>query len=340
METELTLRGSVWYTDIRDASGKRIRESTRTTDKKLAEKRLAQLKTEIFEDRYTSKTQTREELTLQQGFDKALKQRWSKTKTYQTVQYNWDRLGNYLETSQKLSEVNRAGLWDVVEAMRIDEYSDASINRSMAVLGTILRLARDDWEVVGRVPKVPMLDEGTGRLRWLQEGEEERIVSWFRDKGDVDMADLIEVLLDTGCRVSEVLKLVPSTVQLFSSSILLLDTKNGKDAVQPLTSRALQIFKRRYKLEGSPFQGLTRHAAIHRFQVMKKHCGFEKDEELCLHSMRHTTASRLVMAGMDLKRVQAFMRHKDIATTLRYAHLDPKANAETSKALEKVAVKV
>ena len=39
------------------------------------------------------------------------------------------------------------------------------------------------------------------------------------------------------------------------------------------------------------------------------------------HDLRHTFASRLVMAGVPLRAVQALMGHKRIETTLRYSHL-------------------
>jgi integrase len=47
------------------------------------------------------------------------------------------------------------------------------------------------------------------------------------------------------------------------------------------------------------------------------------------HCLRHTFASRLVMAGVDLRTVQELMGHKSIMTTMRYAHLAPahRANA-------------
>ena len=41
------------------------------------------------------------------------------------------------------------------------------------------------------------------------------------------------------------------------------------------------------------------------------------------HCLRHTFASRLVMAGVDLRTVQNLMGHKTIAMTVRYSHLAP-----------------
>ena len=54
------------------------------------------------------------------------------------------------------------------------------------------------------------------------------------------------------------------------------------------------------------------------------------------HDLRHTLASRLVMAGVNLRGVQEALGHKSIAMTVRYSHLAPDYQLE---AVEKLVPK-
>ena len=51
---------------------------------------------------------------------------------------------------------------------------------------------------------------------------------------------------------------------------------------------------------------------------------------LGFHSLRHTFASQLVMGGADIYVVRELLRHRDVTTTQRYAHLSPARVADAA----------
>ena len=79
-------------------------------------------------------------------------------------------------------------------------------------------------------------------------------------------------------------------------------------------------------MQGEPLKGFK-----HWFDPAVREAGVTFLTWYCL---RHTFASRLVMAGVDFRTVAELMGHKTIQMTMRYAHLAP---AHKLAAVEKVA---
>jgi len=107
--------------------------------------------------------------------------------------------------------------------------------------------------------------------------------------------------------------------------IRVLHTKNGERREVPRTDTlraTLQPLPRRlasdYVFPGKTGQGLV--DIRRRFQRVLQEAGIEG---FVFHDLRHTFASHLVMAGVDLVTVKEFLGHKDLKMTLRYAHLAP-----------------
>jgi site-specific recombinase XerD len=59
-----------------------------------------------------------------------------------------------------------------------------------------------------------------------------------------------------------------------------------------------------------------------------------KLDEVTFHVLRHTCASHLVMAGVNLVTVKEILRHKDIQVTMRHSHLSPEHKKSAVDALE------
>lgn len=69
-----------------------------------------------------------------------------------------------------------------------------------------------------------------------------------------------------------------------------------------------------------PFDGKRYHSVKHSFRQACRRAGIV---DFRFHDIRHTFASHLVMAGVDLKTVQELLGHKTLTMTLRYSHLSP-----------------
>ncbi len=134
-------------------------------------------------------------------------------------------------------------------------------------------------------------------------------------------ADLIRLLLLTGCRRNEIVRLRWSEVQ--DDTLVLADSKVGPRKV-PLGARARAILDGRPKGD-SPFvfpsqRDPSRPHGDHLslwYRVRRE----ARIEDVRLHDLRHTHASHAVMSGVPVPVVSRLLGHSNTRMTLRYAHL-------------------
>ena len=102
----------------------------------------------------------------------------------------------------------------------------ATVNRALALLRHLLRLAHEEWEVL-KVPRMRLEREAEGRLRWLTPEEATRLLDVCRRSRNTDLLDLVELALITGMRRGEVLGLAWERVDRARGVVLLDVTKSG-----------------------------------------------------------------------------------------------------------------
>ncbi|QBK30221.1 tyrosine-type recombinase/integrase [Roseitalea porphyridii] len=195
--------------------------------------------------------------------------------------------------------------------------SNSTINRKLAALYKLLRRA----ERAGLIKKLPTyvrLPEKNARVRFLTR-EEERVLLRKLASRDEAFSDLCLFLVDTGARVGEALNLRHGDVHHGKATFWV--TKSGRSRTVPLTDRAVVALANHRHRAGGPFSHVRYQAFRYHWNAVKKQMGLAGDKQFVPHMLRHTCASRLVQAGIDLRRVQAFLGHQTIQMTLRYAHL-------------------
>jgi integrase len=216
-----------------------------------------------------------------------------------------------------------------ITASRISEYkghrltavTGATVNRALALLRHLLRLAHEEWEVLDAVPRIRLEKESEGRLRWLTSEDATRLLDVCRESRNTDLLDLVEFALFTGMRRGEVLGLTWERVDRARGVVLVDITKNGRRREVPLNSRADAVLARR----GSKSTGLVfgsrrwdhfRTAwdlAVQRAKLVDFH----------FHDLRHTFASWAVQRGATLQEVKDLLGHSSLAMVMRSAHLSP-----------------
>jgi len=195
--------------------------------------------------------------------------------------------------------------------------SNSTINRKLAAFYKLLRRA----ERAGLIKKLPTyvrLPEKNARVRFLTR-EEERVLLRKLASRDAAFRDLCVFLVDTGARVGEALNLRHGDVHHGKATFWV--TKSGRSRTVPLTDRAVVALANHRHRPGGPFRHVRYQAFRYHWNAVKKQMGLAGDKQFVPHMLRHTCASRLVQAGIDLRRVQAFLGHQTIQMTLRYAHL-------------------
>ena len=151
------------------------------------------------------------------------------------------------------------------------------------------------------------------------------VVKGFLHLDKIDHWGATAILIDTGFRTGELWRVTSEHVDLNRGCITLWQTKSGKPRTVPMTARVQEITSRRMRHypTGPLFPEGSKEWYRNGWDRVRQLMHKENDPEFVPHALRHTCCSRLVQRGVPLTHVQAWMGHKTIQTTMRYAHLMP-----------------
>ena len=136
-------------------------------------------------------------------------------------------------------------------------------------------------------------------------------------------AGALRLLMLTGCRISEVLTLRWEDVHLEAGEIRLRDSKTGPRVVS-LSPAAARVLAGLPRAADNPWVIAGRKAGSH-LKYLSRHWYRVREraglEDVRIHDLRHTFASRALALGESLPLIARLLGHTKIQTTARYAHL-------------------
>lgn len=218
--------------------------------------------------------------------------------------------------------------------------TNSTVNRTvLEPLRMLLNRARDAWdEPVAKISwGTHRLDEPKERTRELTADEEVRLFAALPP----DYQVVVDFALMTGCRLAECVGLLWSDIDWGGRQITIRG-KGDKTVQIPLSAGVRELL---FPLPGADSASADRSGSVFTYACRKKRGARQVGDRLPItyeglktqwrrsreasgvtnfryHDNRHTAATRILRAGGNLKTVQVLLRHEDITTTAKYAHVN------------------
>lgn len=338
-------RGKVyWYNFVWD--GKKIQESTRQGNQRIAERMEAAHKTRLAlgEVGIREKKRVPTLADFKERFIGAIEVRCAeKPRTIAFYKEKFQRLLDHNPlASAKLNEIDEAMIDAFVQERR-KTVSPATVNRALATLRRCLRLAYR-WRVIDRLPQITLLNGERNRDFVLSHDAEPKYLAACPQP----LHDVALLILDTGLRLGEALALDWKDVQLEPAKgskygyirVRAGKSRNAKRNLS-LTGRVREVLIARAATDGDAlvFGGFQVTSIDHQHQKVREAVKDDADkrifpDDFVIHSLRHTMLTRLGESGTDAFTIMRIAGHSSVTVSQRYVHPTPEAMEKAFERLE------
>ena len=195
----------------------------------------------------------------------------------------------------------------------------AAVNRPLALLRHLLRLAHEEWEQLEAMPRIRLEREPQGRIRWLEPDEEARLLAACAKSQNQELLAIVTVALETGLRKGELLGLTWDRVDMSRGVLRLEVTKSGRRREVPMRQAVYDVLAAipEKEREGRVWRSENIRTAFERAVVVAQL------DDVHFHDLRHHFASWFVMRGGNIVALQELLGHASLSMTRRYSHLAP-----------------
>ncbi len=225
----------------------------------------------------------------------------------------------------RLTDIDSRAVAQWLASKRNDGLSPATVLKMKMIFARSFELG-SKWGVAGcdknPVRAVESKAVNNARERYVTAEEAARLVAAAAASRNKQLSAIVNLLLLTGMRVSELLSARWANVDLDRRTLFVPTSKTGRSRYVPLAQAALDVIaglKRGEFLFPNP-RDATKHLTTikHGWHAARDAAGLP---DLRIHDLRHSAASFMVNSGVDLFAVGKVLGHANVASTARYSHL-------------------
>ena len=182
-----------WWINATLPNGQRIRQSAGTENREDAQALLAKLKLDAYRGHHFG---IKPQRSWQEAVVRYLELKGG-LRSFTDLQRICRLLDPYLGSTM-LNQINGDMIWRVVQGELKKGNKPATVNRYLATIRSVLRMARDEWQWLDTIPKIRLLPGEVERDRWLTRAEADRLIACCA----THLAALVRYPLATGCRAA------------------------------------------------------------------------------------------------------------------------------------------
>ena len=342
----ILLRGNIWHLRF-TVRGISVAESAHTSNRREAERLRDKRRSELVEQVVLGKLKP---IKLHDAIDQFQKSRKG-LKSHNNAVYQTNPF-KALPNSY-LHAVTNAQLLEVIDKRTEEGYKKSTNALTVRYFNAMVNYCIKHSYAVCK--KMQGITGVKSKIRWLTVEEEVRFfaamdskaVDYKRknaknDKFMDENRDICLQLSHTGARWHEAADMTWSQVNFDQGTIFVRRGKGGNDTTLTMAPRLAEMLRRRRSADPDGDHIYPRHVgkqcAVTWFRAAVKRAKLSQvDGSVTPHTFRHTFAARLLHFGMALEEVKEMLGHKNIQSTMIYAHLQPnRAAARTAAIFTKI----
>ena len=246
------------------------------------------------------------------------------------------QIWNWLVTERSVSgwaTLTRQDIQAYIEMRLRTGVAASTVNRQLRDLWSFLHFVEEqDVAIPPSVFRVERIKEEKPLPRFLDEGDYQRLERQIlADTQNGSRDDLLDrawfyLLAHTGVRLGELCELRLGDLDLVGRRLAVRQGKGLRDRVVPLSGTVCQALDGYLQVRG---EAASDHLLVLRQEPLKAtlvpfrlgRYGDTVGVDVSPHRLRHTLATRLVNAGMDIVSIQRLLGHEKLDTTMIYSHV-------------------